>query len=70
MGSAVDEVLKILDHYEISDLVHAIVYVDREGFRRYRAVEPPLSKEEAETLAKLKRAGVGRRFKACAGEAG
>ncbi len=40
MGSAVDEVLKVLDHYEISDLVHAIVYVDREGFRRYRAVEP------------------------------
>jgi flagellar protein FlaI len=54
MGSAVDEVLnvdvdevlKILDQYEISDLVHAVVYVDKEGFRRYRAVEPPLSREE------------------------
>jgi len=56
MGSAVDEVLTILDQYEISDLVHAVVYVDREGFRRYRAVEPPLSREEAETLARLKRA--------------
>ncbi len=56
MGSTVDEVLKVLDHYEISDLVQALVYIDREGFRRYRAVEPPLSREEAETLAKLKRA--------------
>ena len=56
MGSAVDEVLKILDQYEISDLVHAVVYIDREGFRRYRAVEPPLSREEVEMLARLKRA--------------
>jgi flagellar protein FlaI len=56
MGSAVDEVLKILDQYEISDLVHALIYIDREGFKRYRAVEPPLSREEAETLARLKRA--------------
>ena len=56
MGSAVDEVLTILDQYEISDLVHAVVYIDREGFRRYRAVEPPLSREEAETLARPMRA--------------
>jgi flagellar protein FlaI len=56
MGSAVDEVLKVLDQYEISDLVRAVVYLDKEGFRRYRAVEPPLSREEVETLARLKRA--------------
>jgi flagellar protein FlaI len=56
MGSAVDKVLKILDQYEISDLVHALIYIDREGFRRYRAMEPLLSREEAETLARLKRA--------------
>ncbi len=56
MGSAVDKVLKILDQYEISDLVHAIVYLDKEGFRRYKAVEPPLSREEVETLSRLKRA--------------
>ncbi len=56
MGSAVDEVLTILDHYEISHLVHAVVYLDKEGFRRYRAVEPPLSREEMETLSRLKRA--------------
>jgi flagellar protein FlaI len=52
----VDEVLKILDQYEVSDLVHAVVYIDKEGFRRYRAVEPPLSREEMETLSRLKQA--------------
>ncbi|ABL88562.1 type II secretion system protein E [Pyrobaculum islandicum DSM 4184] len=56
MGAGVDGLLEILDEYEISELVHAIVYVDRDGFRRYRAVEPPLSKEEADTLQRLKRA--------------
>jgi flagellar protein FlaI len=56
MGSAVDEVLTILDQYEISDLVHALIYIDREGFKRYRAVKPPLSREETKTLARLKRA--------------
>ncbi len=56
MGSAVDEVLKILDQHEISDRVHAVVYLDKEGCRRYRAVEPPLSREEMETLSRLKRA--------------
>ena len=56
MGAALDGVLNVLDEYEISELVHAIIYVDKDGFRRYRPVEPPLSKEEADTLAKLKRA--------------
>lgn len=55
MGSSVDQILTVLDQYEVSDLVHAVIYVDQDGFRRYRAVEPPLSKEEAETLARLKR---------------
>ncbi len=56
MGSAVDGVLKILDQYEISDLVRAVIYLDKDGFKRYRAVEPPLSKEEVEMLSRLKRA--------------
>ncbi len=54
MGSAVD--LKILEQYEISDLVRAVIYLDKEGFKRYRAVEPLLSREEVEILNRLKRA--------------
>ncbi len=54
MGSAVD--LKILDQYEISAHVRAVIYIDKEGFKRYRAVEPPLSREEVETLSRLRRA--------------
>ncbi len=47
MGASVDGVVEFLDEYEISELMHAIIYIDRKGFRRYRAVEPPLSREEA-----------------------
>lgn len=36
-----DGVLNVLDEYEISEFVHAIIYVDKDGFRRYRPVEPP-----------------------------
>jgi len=49
-------VVEVLDEYEISAFVHAVVYVDRDGFRRYRAVEPPLGEEEAATLRRLKSA--------------
>ena len=56
MGADVAGVLNILDQYEVSEYVQAVVYVDGEGFRRYRPVEPPLSEEEARQLAALKRA--------------
>ncbi|MEM0483751.1 MAG: type II/IV secretion system ATPase subunit [Pyrobaculum sp.] len=56
MGASGDGLLNILDEYEISEYVRAVVYVDSDGFRRYRAVEPPISRDEAEALARLKRA--------------
>lgn len=56
MGAYSVDILNILDEYEIGDFVRAVVYLDRDGFKRYRAVEPPLAREEAETLARLKRA--------------
>ncbi|MEL9991339.1 MAG: type II/IV secretion system ATPase subunit [Thermoproteus sp.] len=46
--------MNILDHYEISELVQVVVYVDEAGFRRYKPVEPPLSEEEAAVLKRLK----------------
>ena len=50
------EVLKVLDEYEISEYVHAMVYIDKDGFKAYRAVEPPLDDEERALLARLKNA--------------
>ncbi|MGC9171056.1 MAG: type II/IV secretion system ATPase subunit [Thermoproteus sp.] len=50
------EVAKLLDEYEISEYVHAMIFVDRQGFRVYRAAEPPLSEEERAQLARLKNA--------------
>lgn len=48
--------VNVLDEYEVSDLVRALVYVDEAGFRRYRAVEPPLSQEEEALLRRWKTA--------------
>ncbi|MEZ0248586.1 MAG: type II/IV secretion system ATPase subunit [Thermoproteus sp.] len=48
--------INVLDEYEVSDLVRALVYVDDAGFRRYRAVEPPLSQEEEALLRRWKAA--------------
>ncbi|MGB9706410.1 MAG: type II/IV secretion system ATPase subunit, partial [Pyrobaculum sp.] len=56
MGADVAGVLNILEQYEVSEYVQAVVYVDEQGFRRYRPVEPPLGEEEARQLAALKRA--------------
>ncbi|CCC81774.1 type II/IV secretion system ATPase subunit [Thermoproteus tenax] len=50
------EVLKLLEEYEVAQYVHVMIYVDKHGFRAYRAVEPPLSDEERELLLRLKRA--------------
>ncbi|MEM1598712.1 MAG: type II/IV secretion system ATPase subunit [Pyrobaculum sp.] len=48
--------VNVLDEYEVSDLVRALVYVDEAGFRRYRPVEPPLSQEEEALLRRWKTA--------------
>jgi len=54
--TSLPEIAEVLDEYEVSEFVHAVVYMDRDGFRRYRAVEPPLSEEEAAALKRLKAA--------------
>jgi flagellar protein FlaI len=50
------DVVKLLEEYEVSEYVHAMIYVDGEGFRVYRAAEPPLDDEERAQLARLKNA--------------